>query len=250
MALFLDLDNTVLPSRLVYESTIQALAKDWEEKGYGSQTFFFENYEKARKITKDLLVGHSSNRLRILYFKNLIEAWKGELSVSHFELVFWLEGRYNFHFSYFLQEEKSNQPKWKDLFDLLLEVQTKTTICFVTNENLRTQGLKIRSFLPPELKFQFVCSEEVGLEKPSTKFFEYALSKVNESPKRSLIIGDNLDDDIEGGARMGIPSIHITEIFGSSGKVNSLPSRHGTEVFQTDQTISAINFALARLSQS
>lgn len=248
MTLFLDLDNTVLPTRVVYELSIQALAKDWEDKGYGTRDYFFQNYEVARKKTKDLLVGHSSNRLRILYFKNLIESWKGQLSAEHFELVFWLEGRYNFHFSYFLQEEKSNQPKWGELFQLLIQSNSKVNLCLVTNENLRTQGLKIRSFFPPELSFQFVCSEEVGVEKPSPQYFGHAISKMQAVPEKSVMIGDNWEDDIIGGTRMGIPSIHVTDIFGKSGFLKSLPHENGVEVFQTDQTMKAIQFALERLS--
>ena len=48
-------------------------------------------------------------------------------------------------------------------------------------------------------------SEEIGAEKPSLKFFDTVASRIpNFSPADTLVIGDSLTSDIQGGINAGI----------------------------------------------
>ena len=50
-----------------------------------------------------------------------------------------------------------------------------------------------------------ITSDEAGFNKPSAQFFEYAISKIENKDKRTmLLIGDGLNTDIIGGMNNGI----------------------------------------------
>ena len=59
----------------------------------------------------------------------------------------------------------------------------------------------------------------MGVKKPNPKVFEYALKKVNATASNSIMIGDNLEADIEGAINCGIRAIHY-----NSEKSNIIPN--------------------------
>ena len=52
-----------------------------------------------------------------------------------------------------------------------------------------------------------VSSEEAGADKPDSKPFKIALSKLNIDPSMIWMIGDNLINDIQGGNEVGLFTI-------------------------------------------
>jgi putative hydrolase of the HAD superfamily len=54
-----------------------------------------------------------------------------------------------------------------------------------------------------------LCSEEVGVNKPNPLVFETALKKTNAIPHQSVMIGDNLEADINGAKKCGLFAIHF-----------------------------------------
>ena len=63
-----------------------------------------------------------------------------------------------------------------------------------------------------------ITSESVGVKKPNKKVFEYALNKVNANASHCIMIGDNLEADIEGALNCGIKAIHF-----NSENSNTIP---------------------------
>ena len=59
---------------------------------------------------------------------------------------------------------------------------------------------------------------EVGVKKPNPKVFEYALEKANTNASSSIMIGDNIEADIQGAINCGIRAIHY-----NSEKSNTIP---------------------------
>ncbi|BDD11003.1 noncanonical pyrimidine nucleotidase, YjjG family protein [Fulvitalea axinellae] len=53
-----------------------------------------------------------------------------------------------------------------------------------------------------------VTSECMGSKKPNRKIFDYALQKANAQPSESIMIGDNLSDDILGAKDAGIDQVY------------------------------------------
>lgn len=54
-----------------------------------------------------------------------------------------------------------------------------------------------------------VFSDEVGVSKPSSGFFEKVLSQINANKKEVLHVGDNFKADYEGALRFGFRAFHI-----------------------------------------
>ena len=55
-----------------------------------------------------------------------------------------------------------------------------------------------------------VTSQECGCEKPDLGIFKIALRAVNTKPDESVMIGDKLDVDIEGGKNAGMHTVQLT----------------------------------------
>jgi putative hydrolase of the HAD superfamily len=77
----------------------------------------------------------------------------------------------------------------------------------LTNGFLEVQVVKIReSKLEPFFE-KMITSEEAGYQKPHRKVFEYALKTVNSKKVESIMIGDDLDNDIFGAQRFGMDAV-------------------------------------------
>lgn len=216
--LILDIDNTILPSKEAYEYTLKSLSKYWKRKGYGSTSDFFDRFNSARHEIKINLEGHSSNRLRILYFKKMIELKFGTISLKEIKFILKLEEQYFSNFKFFLKKYYlKNKANYKKVFKILTEIQINHKIIFLSNENLRTQLLKIESVFPKNFQLQLLVSEELGIEKPSPKIFMEACRKIDSKPENCTMIGDSLEDDISGASKLGLVTIHLKNIFGENG---------------------------------
>ncbi|TGL85207.1 HAD family hydrolase [Leptospira congkakensis] len=257
MALFLDLDNTLLPSKPAYDFAIGECGKDWKARKLGGD--FFSLYELTRKKVKNQLISHSSNRLRLLCFKLMLDELKkhsmenhktNELeskSVNDFQTkdiadVLWMEERYHFHFLSYLKAEAKKEIYQTKLFPKLVALSNKVPVFLTTNETLRTQLLKVSSFLPDHFRFTLITSEEVGFEKPTTEFFSYVLEASEENPEDSILLGDNWEDDVLGANRHGIASIHIPNMWGE-GEVKEYPSDTPAPIWTAPSTVTALEFA-------
>ncbi|MCZ8344162.1 MAG: HAD-IA family hydrolase [Leptospira sp.] len=254
MPLLLDLDNTLLPSKLAYEFAIEKLAEDWSQKNFG--TDFLELYEKARKEVKNQLSFHSSNRLRILCFKLMLEKKTKGLESKIIKDILWLDDRYFLHFESFLQNQKKKPDYTKELFPRLVQISEREPVFLVTNETLRTQLLKLQNFFPPEFRYQLITSEEVGFEKPSTEFFSYVLRKVDAKREDCLMVGDNWEDDILGAAKHGITAVHLKSQFGEKSALepvkipDSKEFPFGSKIYSSTNVLDSLDFVWDRLSQS
>ena len=94
--------------------------------------------------------------------------------------------------------------------ELLKYLSDKYTLCAASNGPYEQQvnRLKISGMLP--YFSDLFISEEIGSQKPSERFFETCIerlnAKLNETikPCDIMIIGDSLSSDMAGGIRMGI----------------------------------------------
>ena len=77
----------------------------------------------------------------------------------------------------------------------------------LTNGFLEVQTVKIReSKLEPFFE-KMITSEEAGYQKPNRKAFEYAVKTVNAKKDESIMIGDDIENDILGAKRFGMDTI-------------------------------------------
>ena len=75
----------------------------------------------------------------------------------------------------------------------------------ITNGNKKVQNGRMGKLALSNLFIDRFVSEEIGFEKPSVEYFNIVKSKIpNFDPKTTLVIGDSLTSDIQGGINAGL----------------------------------------------
>jgi putative hydrolase of the HAD superfamily len=112
-----------------------------------------------------------------------------------------------------LSEEYIHQlPNFNYLFEGALELldylKSRYPLHIITNGFEEVQTLKMRKSGILDYFQEIVTSESVGVKKPNPKVFQYALQKTKTHPEAALMIGDNLEADIQGALNVGMNVIH------------------------------------------
>ena len=97
----------------------------------------------------------------------------------------------------------------KGTLPVLDYLTTKYELHIITNGFTEVQKKKISN---SNLDKYFSCiidSETVGVKKPNSKVFKYALKAAGATQNESLMIGDNLEADIIGALDAGFSAIHF-----------------------------------------
>ena len=55
---------------------------------------------------------------------------------------------------------------------------------------------------------KIITSDSVGVKKPDSKVFNYALEVAKANTTNSIMIGDSIEADIEGALKIGMQAIH------------------------------------------
>lgn len=77
-----------------------------------------------------------------------------------------------------------------------------------------------------------VVSDEIGVAKPEAGFFDYAFDRIGRpTPARVLIVGDNLNSDIRGGAQYGLDTCW----YNPNGARNETPVRPTFEIARLEE---------------
>jgi HAD superfamily hydrolase (TIGR01549 family) len=244
--LLLDIDNTLIPSAFAYESALGEVEKTWNRWNKSESGSFPDLYQEARKQVKFDLKSQPSNRQRILCFKKMWEFTNGFLDSKALERTLKMEEIYFQAFgkyldSYFFENRKN----YIEVFKLWKEIQESETILLLSNENLRTQILKLLNLFPRDIRFQILTSEEAGMEKPNREIFERALKKGKNPKKKSYIIGDSWEDDIKGGAALGLRLIHLKEMFGDRFYSESVGPPAGIQAIRVKNLIRGLEIFIA-----
>ena len=127
-------------------------------------------------------------------------------------------------------------PNFNHLFDGTLELldylKEKYTLHIITNGFEEVQTLKMKNSKIFHYFTEVITSESVGVKKPNPKVFLHAMKKAGSSPKESLMIGDNIEADIQGALATGMKAIHCN--FENTGIIpNNITSiRHLLEIKQ------------------
>ncbi len=90
-------------------------------------------------------------------------------------------------------------------YDIVSSLQGHVKQYVVSNGTILAQTKKLKNSGLGALMDGVFLSEEVGVEKPDSKFFDCVFSSISETDKaRILIVGDSLTSDIQGGVNAGI----------------------------------------------
>ena len=199
-AVIFDMDGTLFDSEAAYRAALGAV--DIDPDG--------TPYLVARGEVKGLLgAGNASARNRLLYFKRVLER-SGGFSARRLLL---LMGEYE------TALERNIRGQWEALgrSALMDRLPKGLRLLILTNENTRTQAVKLRAVDPDGKWFSaLVTSEEVGYEKPHPKMFSEATTRLGLAPGECLVVGDSLADDVQPALKLGMRAVWTREFSGLS----------------------------------
>ncbi len=126
----------------------------------------------------------------------------------------------------YIEELPVNNELFSGTIEILDYLYPKYKLHIITNGFNEVQHLKLANSGINKYFKTVTTSEEVGVKKPNPIIFEAAMTKAAVSPNRSIMIGDNLEADIEGARNSGmqtlffnyknlqikIPSLTVTEL--------------------------------------
>ncbi len=91
---------------------------------------------------------------------------------------------------------------------VLEQLQKKHKLHIVSNGFKEVQFTKLKNSKLEPFFTKVFFSEVVGASKPKRQFFEHAIRSANAIKSQSLIIGDNLDTDIDGAINFGLDYVY------------------------------------------
>ncbi len=108
-------------------------------------------------------------------------------------------------------------PTQKNLFPYTIEIlnylkEKKYTLHLITNGFEKTQLSKLNNSGLGKYFTHVITSEMSNSLKPKKEIFDYAMDKANASLPESIMIGDNLDADIQGAMNAGMDAVFVNHI--------------------------------------
>jgi putative hydrolase of the HAD superfamily len=93
-------------------------------------------------------------------------------------------------------------------FEILDYLKGKYKLHIITNGFEEIQSKKMISSNIYHYFDKVITSESVGVKKPNPKVFTYALDLAKADKENSIMIGDNIEADINGALKVGMKAIH------------------------------------------
>ena len=191
-----DLDNTLYDYDLCNDKSISCVF-DYLLKINDSLTVDYLKceYEKISKKIKYELGYTASSHNKSIYFKQLLE--KININLSCFSIInnlYWE----TFYDNMIFFDGVYDFIKWNKINGIKIGV--------LTDYETEYQIIKLEKLGILEYIDCILTSEEVGIEKPSSKIFITLLEKMKLNSSDVIIIGDNYEKDIKGASNLNIIS--------------------------------------------
>ena len=199
-AVFFDLDHTLWDYHRNSQETLSFLfERDLPENGSSIQEMI------------DIFVGYND--------QTWAEYHRGEIKQSEIRALRFK--RFLDHFGWYseeLAEQFSNNyvelgPKQKHLLPGTLEIldylKQNYRLSIITNGFEEIQHQKVQNSGLTSYFEEIITSEKVGIKKPDRGIFEYALNQFDVTPEEAIMIGDNLNTDIQGALNAGIDAVYF-----------------------------------------
>jgi putative hydrolase of the HAD superfamily len=189
--ILLDIDDTIYDYDQAHLAAMEEVYIVCFEKWNISKSDSERIFGTARKMTNNRLINTAASHNRMLYFQTFCEL----LNLGALQNTLTL---YNLYWDTFL----INMNFFPGAFQFIRDFGPK--ICFVTDLTAQIQHRKLEVLGISNFGCKIVSSEEVGIEKPSSIIFNFALQKLMLKHTEVCMIGDNFTKDIEGALNLGI----------------------------------------------
>lgn len=166
---------------------------DFYEKYLAHNALLWDRYHKGFISSEDLKWKRMQRTL--LDFKIGDDALAKAMSIKFLDI---LPTKKNvFHYAYEILEYLQNK---------------KYALHLITNGFEKTQWSKLNNSNLAKYFTHVVTSEASSAIKPSKEIFDYAINKAGAQLHESIMIGDNLDADIQGAMNAGMDNIFVNHI--------------------------------------
>lgn len=196
--LIFDLDNTLYSYSHCHSIALKNAIEYLVSISKNTFSEIKKMYDVIDSELKIELQNTASSHNKSIYFKQLIE-WLG-INYSHFSKVnelYWNSFYDNLNpFNYVIEFLK-----WNKLIGIKIGI--------LTDYESEYQIIKLEKLGLLEYIDYVLTSEEVGIEKPSSKMFYKILDKMNLSVDSVIMFGDNYEKDIKGSNMMNIRNYWI-----------------------------------------
>lgn len=201
--LFFDLDHTLWDFRTNSRETLRELivAHGLLDRGITSAEDFIAVYEEInRALWSQLSTGRMPKEvLRVLRFRTALQRF----GITDGRLPGLLSEEYLEH----CPRKSALMPGAAKLLD---ELSGRYHLHIITNGFEETQAVKLRSSGLHGLFDVVLTSERAGAAKPHAAIFDEALRRSGAVAEESLMIGDNVDADMQGARNAGWDHAHYT----------------------------------------
>lgn len=189
--IFLDLDDTILD---FHWAEHRALRKAMGEMGLDPTDELLDRYSAINRQQWELLEDGRITREEVLLSRFEILFGERGIGLSAAELRDRYESQLCFGYRFLPGAE-----------EMLDELRGKVRLYLASNGSAAIQHARLKSAGLSGLFDGVFISEEMGVNKPSTAYFDLCFSKIpGFSRERALMVGDSLSSDIRGGLRAGI----------------------------------------------
>ncbi|MCC8089479.1 MAG: YjjG family noncanonical pyrimidine nucleotidase [Rikenellaceae bacterium] len=93
--------------------------------------------------------------------------------------------------------------------EILEYLSSRYDLHIITNGFNEVQQLKLKNCGLDKFFGEIITSEDAGANKPHPRIFEYALKTVDAGREETVIIGDDIENDILGGINAGLDTIYF-----------------------------------------
>ncbi len=201
--LYFDLDRTLWDFRTNSEEVLFDLIKKYLPDFVSNFSIFLKTYYT---INEDLWLKYRNGEItkEILRHKRFIDTLK-TLNIGDNNIAVKMGEDYI-----------KNSPYKTGLFPHTIETLTYLKnkgyrMFLLTNGFLEVQKIKIKESKLNIFFEKMITSEEAGYQKPHRRIFEYALKTVNAKKDESIMIGDDIENDILGAKQFGMDTVFFNE---------------------------------------
>ena len=216
--IFFDLDHTLWDFEKNSEETLYTLYQEFDLGAFGK--FDCDSFYRKYRFV--------NNRLWDLYNKGKIN--QKELRESRFVKTLTGLGLEAHEVPAGLSEAYTDLCPTKTAvfpytYDVLAYLQPRYGLHIITNGFKDVQHIKMSGSNLTGYFKEIITSECCGYKKPDKRIFEHALDRIQVRPQECLMIGDNLECDIEGAREAGLDQAFF-DPEGSPRKMRPKPTYH------------------------
>lgn len=196
--LLLDADNTIMDFTKASHKAFDQICKDF---GLGNPEDLYPIYQK-----------HNLAAWKALEEKRISTA---QLKVNRMEHFLLAIGRKEFDPAtlnlQYLKALMLNSELYDGVEEVLQELKHDYLLSIVTNGLKEVQRPRVNRLNLNQYFASIIVSDEIGIAKPDSRYFEYTYSTIKRPPSKSeiLIVGDSLHSDIKGGNDFGIDTCWV-----------------------------------------